>query len=277
MIKVLSLCDGIAIGLAAFKRLGVEVEYHAIEINPDKRRIADDNHAGIIRPGHDVYDFILSEHYDFIIAGPTCTSLSSQGPRTDWDGESKVFFACLDILRAGQAINPELKFFFENVHSMKNICRDRITFELGVDPFLGLSALVSGQDRKRYYWFNWKNPEIKDRGIMADNCLDNDGLLLVAFSKSNRNEVGQPSIVEGRFKDNGKSATLVTGNGCTGQSTMNKVFTKNMTVRNLSVKECARLQSIPEYVFACSDAKAYEAIGDGWSCAMVVEILRAVL
>lgn len=276
-LKVLSLCDGIASGYEAFRLLNVDVEYHSIEKEEWKRKIADENHEGIVRPCHDVYELKSIGYYDYIIAGPTCKSLSSQGSRTDWNGESKIFFTCVDILRMGLIINPDLKFFFENVHSMKNICRDRITLELGVSPFLGLSALVGGQDRKRYYWFNWNTPTIVDRGIMANDLLDEDGLVLIAFSKSNRNEKDEESIVEGRIKTNGKSATLVTDEGCRGQSTMNLVLTKKMKSRNLTSKECARLQGLENYIFNCSDANIFKAVGDGWSIPMIVEIFRESL
>lgn len=279
-IKVLSLCDGIGSGFEAFKLLGIDVEYHAIENEAWKREIADYNHPGIIRPYDDVLDMVrinFVEHYDYVLAGPTCTSLSSQGPRTDWNGESKIFFSCLDILNMAKSTNPNVKFMFENVHSMKNIIRDEISQHLGVDCFLGLSALTSAQDRKRYYWFNWNPPKLEDQKIMANDLLDEDGVLLIAFSKSNRNKVGEEAIVEGRIKTNGKSATLVTGVGCRGQSTFNNVITKKMTFRNLTVNECAKLQGLNSYRWHCSDAKAYKAIGDGWSISMVKAILKESL
>jgi DNA (cytosine-5)-methyltransferase 3A len=280
-LKVLSLCDGISCGLEALKRLGLEVEYHAVEISKNKRFISDLNHPGIIRPYNDVLEMAeaeISEHYDLFLAGPTCTSLSSQGPRTEWEGESKIFFDCLKILNKCREINPDIKFLFENVASMRNVVRDEISQHLGVSYFEGRSELVSAQDRVRYYWFNWPHPIIEDRGIESKSVLDSDGLHLLAFSKSNRNKKGETPIVEGRIKAKAKSNTLTTGPGCNGQSTMNKVITKNMSIRNLSVAECSRLQGVGNYSFDfVSDATAYEALGDGWQVDTVVEILRSSL
>lgn len=284
MIRVLALCDGISMGLEALKRLGIEVEYHAVEINPVKRSIADLNHEGIIRPCHDVLELEAAikkgeyelDFYDLILAGPTCTSLSSQGKREEWDGESKIFYNCVEIVEQARKINPNLKFFFENVASMRNVCRDEISKVLGVTHYLGESKYYSAQDRKRYYWYNFDKPkEIVDFGIEANSILDEDGLVLIAFSKSNRNEVGQPPIVEGRLKTIPKANTITTGRGGAGQSTKNWVITKKMTIRDLSVMECARLQGADNYCFDfVSDAEAYEALGDGWNIPTVVELLK---
>lgn len=276
-IKVLSLADGIASGLYALDHFpNIRVEYHAVEIGEIQRKIANDNHQDIIRPFNDIIEMAgepILPYYDILLAGPTCTSLSSQGPRTDWSGESKIFFDCLTILNKCKDTNPDLYFMFENVHSMKNTIRDEISNHLGVNHFLGHSALVSGQDRKRYYWFNWSAPEIKDQNIMANDCLDEDGLHLFSFSKSNRNNPGEPAIVEGRFKSNGKAGTLVTGKGFRGQSTMNKVITKKMEIRDLTISEGAKLMGLYDYQFNCTEAEANRVIGNGWSIGMVKEIL----
>lgn len=281
MIKVLSLCDGIASGLEAFKRLGVPVEYHAIELEQWKRDIADANHSGIVRPEHDLIEYAKRssfEHFDYILCGFTCTSLTSQGNREEWDGDSKIFFDCLTILKGLKAVNPNLKFFFENVHSMRNVCRDFISAELGAPAFLGESKLVAAQDRKRYYWFNWNAPVIEDRNVLANDLLDEDGLHLFSFSKSNRNKKGEAAIVEGRMKAAPKSGTLLPGPGCNGQSTMNKVITKKMTVRNMTVSECSRFQGVGHYNWnGSTDAQIFRAIGEGWSVEMVVELLRGSL
>jgi site-specific DNA-cytosine methylase len=282
-LKILSLCDGVASGLEAFKRLGIEVEYHAIEIEPFKRMIADLNHPGIVRPAHDLVEFLAHirsgavklEHYDYFFCGFTCTSLSSQGKREDWDGESKIFYDCVALLNECRKVNPNIKFLFENVRSMKNVCRDEITKQLGVSHFLGESALVSAQDRKRYYWFNWQQPEIQDRGITANSILDPDGLVLFSFSKSNRNEKGKPAIVEGRLKASPKTGTLVTGTNCDGQSTFNRVITKKMKIRPMTVPELSRAMTIGNYNWGtASDAQIWTAIGEGWSVDMIVELLR---
>lgn len=280
---VLSICDGKATGLAALKQLGIHPTlYFGVEINPIKRKIADANWSNQIdRSCDDVYK--LLEHIklygigkiDLILAGPTCTSLSSQGKREEWDGESKIFFACAEIVKLVKKENPNVKILFENVASMRNKCRDDISKVLGLPYWRGLSRLVSAQDRVRYYWFNWEPPTLEDRGITFNSILDSDGLVGIAFSKSNRNEKGKPAIVEGRVKSIPKANTVTTGIGGAGQSTKNYVITKKMAIRNLTVSEGAKLQGVQDYDFSmCSEKEAWEALGDGWQLDTVVEILR---
>ena len=280
-LKVLSLCDGISMGLQAFKNLGVEIDYYAVEINSKKRLLSDLNHSGIKRPFHDVLEMEksgFSDYFDFLIAGPTCTSFSSQGKREEWEGDSKILINCVEILERLRKVNPEIKFLFENVASMRNSVRDEISKILGVSFWEGRSELVSAQDRVRYYWFNWAPPVLEDKGIVANSVLDSDGLHMISFSKSNRNKKGEAPIVEGRVKAKPKSNTLTTGLGCNGQSTMNKVITKNMKIRDLTVSECSRLQGVGNYSFDfVSSSEAYEALGDGWQVDTVIEIFRSSL
>jgi site-specific DNA-cytosine methylase len=276
-IKVLSLCDGVATGLKVLKALGFAVEYHAVEICHKKRAIADLNHPEIIRKNNDVdelADSLSFEHYDLVLCGFTCTSLSSQGKREEWDGASKIFFNCVTILDGCREVNPNIKFFFENVVSMKNVCRDLISEKLGVPHFKGEAGLVSAQDRNRYYWFNWEHPRIIKRQVNILDLLDEDAIGFFSFSKSNRNKKGEPAIVEGRFKASGNAGTLVTGSGCNGRSTMNKVITNKMKIRDLRALECARIQGLPDYKWECSDEQIFEAVGDGWQADMVQEIFR---
>lgn len=284
--NVVSACDGISIGAHVLKSLGYGFKYHAIEINDIKREISDHNFKGIVRPFNDVTDKDSAEKFfkrtkvDLFLCGPTCTSLSSQGPRTDFDGESKIFFNCVENLEMAKRYNPEIKFLFENVASMKIKCRDIISETLGIKFFKGESFLISPQDRTRYYWFNWLGPiNIKDVDNMdAKKFLEDDGLDLVGFTKSNRGrDDNGESIVQGRCKRNGKAATLCTGDGCRGQSTANFVFTKKMKTRKLTVRECANLQGIGNFDFSpWKDSVGYEAVGDGWEANMVREILRCM-
>jgi DNA (cytosine-5)-methyltransferase 3A len=64
--------------------------------------------------------------------------------------KSGLFFEGLRILRK---IQPKY-FLIENVGTMKDADRDAISKELGVEPVLINSMLVSAQMRRRYYWTN---------------------------------------------------------------------------------------------------------------------------
>lgn len=88
------------------------------------------------------------------------------------------------------------------------------------------------------------------------------------------------SYVEERVKEADKSNTLVTGEGCNGQSTGNFVKdAHNLKYRKLTVRECARLQGIPDtYDFSSvSKTRAYQAIGNGWSIPVISHIIKCGL
>lgn len=64
-------------------------------------------------------------------------------------------------------------FIYENNKSMAAAIREQITKELGVEPILINSALVSAQNRNRLYWTNI--PEVsqpEDKGILLKDILE---------------------------------------------------------------------------------------------------------
>lgn len=303
MKRIISLCDGAAVGLEAASKAfeGEEIYYEAVEINQAARTLADHNHPGrITRRFHDVCDLVMYfwQHFDeeslefdltpvkdefffdYIIMGPPCVSLSSQGSRTDWTGASGLFWHCLKIYQHLKRINPDIKILMENVKSMKNKIRDEISAAIELPYFIGNSALTSGQARDRYYWFNWAPPNIIDKKIMANDILDGDGVCLYSFSRSYRykkNEAGENvRTCEGRMRKDGKAGTLTTGMGCNGFSTMNRVITEKMKERNLTIKECQKLMNLERYDFSVvSPSAAYEILGNGWEAGMITELLKA--
>ena len=73
-------------------------------------------------------------------------------------------------------------FLYENNKSMSPAIRTQITKELGVEPVLINSALVSAQSRQRLYWVGKRNPDgtysqvpveqPEDRGILLRDILE---------------------------------------------------------------------------------------------------------
>ena len=71
---------------------------------------------------------------------------------------------------------------YENNKSMSPAIRAQITAELGVEPVLINSALVSAQNRQRLYWVGKRNPDgtysqvpveqPEDRGIILRDILE---------------------------------------------------------------------------------------------------------
>ncbi|HOF44392.1 MAG TPA: DNA (cytosine-5-)-methyltransferase [Candidatus Pacearchaeota archaeon] len=166
---VLSLFDGIACGYEALKRAGIEVDtYYASEIDKYAIQIATKNHPDIIELG-DINNWKNWDikKPDLILAGSPCQGFSVGGKGLAFDDpRSKLFFVFVDILRH---YNPKY-FLLENV-KMKKEWIDIISKQLGVEPVLINSALVSAQNRQRLYWCNWSVNQPEDKHIMLKDIV----------------------------------------------------------------------------------------------------------
>ena len=295
--KILSLCDGIGTGKLAFDRVfgSDNIEYYAVEIEETPRILADKNLKGaVFRPKNDLLQIQAKEMlydwpvFDWVIFGFTCKSLSVQGKRENLEGSSGILFNCMSTLLMAKHRNPNVKFLIENVASIRKDVRNLIDKIIGVTSVKNSSSLVSAQARERLYWCNFKVRQPKDRGVLANDILDKDGVQLKAWSKSTRykdNKTGKihstpctdrTPYIEERFRSDGKANTIVTGFGGAGPSTKNIVITKDGSERPLSVRQCARLQSFPnDFCFdSVSPRKAYECLGNAWNLDTIVHILE---
>ena len=177
-IRVLSLFDGISCGRVALERAGIPVEtYYASEIDKYAMSVAQAMYPDIIQIG-DVCKIDFTQYVgkiDMIIGGSPCQDLSiAKQNRQGLHGErSRLFW---EYIKALTIIKPKY-FLLENVASMKNEDRDAITAVLrGIYPetecIMINSALVSAQQRKRYYWTNWHVEQPQDKGILLKNILE---------------------------------------------------------------------------------------------------------
>lgn len=152
-LRVLSLFDGIACGMQAFKELEIPIDvYYASEIEKNAIKVATANHPEIIEIG-DVTEINFEDYIgkiDIIIGGSPCQGFSVCGKQLAFLDERsasiKYFF------EAVKTIKPKY-FFLENVVMQKK-------YEHNIDEVLGVkairinSALVSPQQRVRLYWTN---------------------------------------------------------------------------------------------------------------------------
>ena len=108
-----------------------------------------------------------------LIGGSPCTYWSiaqSKHRETEPSGLGWELFK--NYLIAKDKYNPDY-FLYENNYSMDNKIRDEITKQLGVEPIMINSALVSAQSRKRLYWTNIPNvQQPEDKGIMLNDILE---------------------------------------------------------------------------------------------------------
>lgn len=184
-IRVLSLFDGISCGQVALERAGIPVEvYYASEIDKYAIAITQKNYPNTIQLGDvEKIDFTQYEgKIDLLIGGSPCTNLSIAGNRKGLEGdESRLFW---EYVRAIKECKPKY-FLLENVESMSDKDKENISNELGCYPIMINSSLVSAQNRKRYYWFNWDLmqynlfgfptcdiPQPKDKGILLKDVLE---------------------------------------------------------------------------------------------------------
>ena len=179
--KVLSLFDGISCGRVALERAGIPVEtYYASEIDKYAMSVAQAMYPDTIQIG-DVCKIDFTQYVgkiDMIIGGSPCQDLSiAKQNRQGLQGErSRLFW---EYIKALTIIKPKY-FLLENVASMKNEDRDAITAVLrGIYPetecIMINSALVSAQQRKRYYWTNWHVEQPQDKGILLKDILETVG------------------------------------------------------------------------------------------------------
>ena len=174
-INVLSLFDGMSCAMLALEKLGIPVKnYYASEIDKFAIKVSKKNYPNIIQLG-DVTNWREWElpGIDLIIGGSPCQGFSNAGKRLNFDDpRSKLFFEFVDIVNH---YNPKY-FLLENVR-MKEEHRQVITDYMKVEPIMINSALVSAQNRVRYYWTNIpavKQP--KDKGIILNDIVEVDAI-----------------------------------------------------------------------------------------------------
>ena len=173
-IKALSLFDGVSCGQPALERAGVAVSsYDAFEIDRYAVAISRYNYPDIRRHG-DVMDADFSQFqgYDLLMGGSPCTfwSIARKSREVDTGGMGWALF--MRFAEAARIIRPRF-FLYENVASMPQGIRARISEELGCEPTMINSALVSAQQRRRLYWTNIKGvAQPEDRGIMLRDILE---------------------------------------------------------------------------------------------------------
>ena len=171
---MVSLFDGISCGRVALDRAGYAVlAYKAFEIDKYARAISRYNYPHIVCHG-DVMDADFREFadYDLVMGGSPCTfwSIAKHNREIDKDGVGWKLF--MRFVEAVWRVQPRY-FLYENVASMPASIKEYISDELGCEPILINSALVSAQQRKRLYWTNIKGiAQPHDKGILLKDILE---------------------------------------------------------------------------------------------------------
>lgn len=302
---VLSLFDGMSCGQIALIELGVNVErYYASEV--DKQAIAQTqlNFPNTIQLG-DINHWqewdINWGTVDLILAGSPCQGFSLAGKQQGLeDPRSKLFWVFNEIRKRVLEENPNALFLLENVR-MQPEYEQVINDALGLMPVVINSSLVSAQNRTRLYWSNIRTrqeglfdvlytdiPQPKDRGIVIRDILDDEvdskyyirggasrddrhycDIVSVGVWRTHKADYGfRPTL-----GDKSPTVTARARNDGSGQVAVSS----DSFVRRLTPRECARLQTIPDwYRWSCSDAQAYKMLGNGWTIEIIKHILSFI-
>lgn len=210
-------------------------EYYAYEI--DKYAVQTTQHNfPFIKQCGDVFeaDFSKYENIDYLIGGSPCTywSIAQKNNReTEASGMGWELFS--QYVRALKEVKPKF-FLYENNKSMSKAIYKSISDTFGFEPIMINSALVSAQNRQRYYWV----------GIRQD-----DGTYIKA-------EIGQPEdkgiilkdILEGNYHSdltsNDKAWTLTAAyNGAVAWNTIER-HQRNMVVEPVNTTDNEKSQTI---------------------------------
>jgi len=169
--NVLSLFDGMSCGQIALDRLGIKVDnYFASEIDKYAIKVTQHNYPNTKQFGNvlDIKGCDLPK-IDLLIGGSPCQGFSFAGKQLNFeDSRSKLFF---EFVRLKNELKPKY-FLLENVR-MKKEYQDVISKQLGINPIMINSNLVSAQNRNRLYWTNipgLKQPN--DRNVYLANIIE---------------------------------------------------------------------------------------------------------
>lgn len=290
--KVLSLFDGISCGRVALERAGIPVDvYYASEIDKNAIAISAKNYPDIVQIGDitTVSDrFDLNSDFaggiDLLMGGSPCQDLSiiKSQTRKGLDGEKSNLF--WEYVRVLNEVKPKY-FILENNFSMRDEARDIISDALGVQPIMIDSALVSAQDRKRYYWTNIPNvTQPKDNGIVLGDILETDVPEKYYYDKPFTLHGGDKKVCatlefnnqdmhKRVFNPKFKVGTLTT---CGGGGTQKKVL-QDGRVRKLTPLEYERCQTLPDnYTAGFADTHRYSGCGNGWTVDVIAHILSFI-
>ncbi len=303
-------------GQIALNRIGLRPsKYYASEVDKWAVKVTQANYPETIQVG-DIESWrewdIDWPSIDLLIGGSPCQGFSFAGKQLAFDDpRSKLFFTWLDILCHIRSINPQVKFLLENV-KMKKEYLNEITRLLSVEPVFINSALVSAQNRQRYYWTNiGKIEQPEDKGIVLADALESGvvdrdksfcidanyfkgGNIKAYFEKHRRqlafyqpcraSERGRRLSICGTRRDD-KLGEVVRGYECATDGKTSCLTTvkkdnyvcEDYLIRKLTPIECERLQTVPDnYTNHVSNTQRYKMLGNGWTVDVIAHIFKSL-
>ena len=310
-INVLSLFDGMSCGQIALNKLGIKVNnYFASEIDkfaisvtqknfPETQQIGNVEHVSYKEHGQLVWGEPNTDteprgytdtKIDLVYGGSPCQSFSNAGDGTGFDGKSKLFWEFVRILKE---VKPKY-FLLENV-KMKQEWKDIITKEMGVEPILIDSRLMSAQKRQRLYWTNIPNIEIpKDKNILLKDVMLplTDPRLELKRPSEKRIAYVQRKFDKGWLKELYKDVNTQKSD-CLVASMYKQLqefiwMDESGEKRFFSPLECENIQTIYQNytsegldekgnIKKISNTQRYKMIGNGWTIDVIAHIFKNMI
>lgn len=223
-----------------------------------------------------------------LIGGSPCTRWSiAQTKNRETEPEGLGWELLRNYLIARDKFKPDY-FLYENNKSMSAAIREQITRELGVEPVLINSALVSAQNRQRLYWVGKRNPDgsystvpveqPEDRGIMLRDILGKDRkdwrpvgewTKRPFFGSKTRTKLEALKTVESE-----KAFTLTTKKLHPNNYMCNPERTE---YTNFTAEEYEALQTVPKGYTACAiEPQRFKMLGNGWTVDVIAHILSHI-
>ncbi|MEQ3658627.1 MAG: DNA (cytosine-5-)-methyltransferase [Glaciecola sp.] len=269
--NVLSLFDGLSCGQIALNKIGIKpTKYYAAEIDKYAIKVTQANYPNTIQLG-DVTKWqdwdINWSSLDLVTGGFPCQAWSMAGKQLgDKDERGMLFWTMLDIMQHAMRANPKIKFLIENV-KMKKEFEEYITHHttaaLGhVEKILINSALVSAQNRNRYYWTNWKVSQPEDKGIVLADVIEGDGVGVIKSHGEYKDKNEKSQCIDANYHkgvDNHGQRTVLKqyprGNNSGFEKEVNKAptMTANSWQTNVHLRH-----DTPQRVATASDIKGHD-------------------
>ena len=309
--NVLSLFNGMSFCSMALESLGVNVnKMYSSEIDKYANQATQAMFPDTIQLG-DVTQWrewnIDWSSIDLVTGGFPCQTWSMAGKQLgDKDERGMLFWTMLDIMKHVRYHNPKADFLIENV-KMKKEFEQYITTHtenaLGnVYKILINSALLSAQNRNRYYWTSFAVEQPEDKGIRLKDiledlpdcpvgvavrnkykCVRSGGRSSPFGDKHEWDSPFQRVTKKGSLKAGIEKAACLTGGAHSGgnHSDMDIIHSP-LSTRRYSVRECFRLQAAPEYHIdtllnaSISNTQLYKMCGNGWTMEVIKHIFKAL-
>lgn len=221
----------------------------------------------------------------FLIGGSPCTHWSvAQSKNRETSAEGIGWELFKNYLIAKEKFKPDF-FLYENNKSAAQAIKDRISYELGAPLQYINSALVSAQNRQRFYVHNFGNvPLPEDRGISFQDIMERDAEELKKY-KVPRTPSREKMWNNGRgctVRHSCKNITEAIKTNCltTKQDRANNTGLVQFEdfCRYITVKEACRLQTMPDdYCRVATVGQAYKALGNGWTAEVIIHLLSYAL